>query len=224
VANIVAKRQEQANKLLADAAAMRQAASNIRVEVDKTQAQIDAERDRLIENARKSAQLEKANLLARTTQEIAKIRGEAEAGIAQDREAAQEALIAHAGELSVEIARRLLARVSSQSGASAFVDGLCQELRGLPGEAKKALASPEGQDAAVEVVTATQLSKDEIGYVRAALERALGAQLPLAFCVDPDVIAGIEFHGRNTIVRNSWRADLDRIRRELSRDEHAGKA
>jgi hypothetical protein len=34
------------------------------------------------------------------------------------------------------------------------------------------------------------------------------------------LIAGIEVHGRNTIVRNNWRADLDRIGEELGRDEH----
>jgi hypothetical protein len=31
------------------------------------------------------------------------------------------------------------------------------------------------------------------------------------------LIAGIELHGPATIVRNSWRADLDRIREELDR-------
>ena len=44
--------------------------------------------------------------------------------------------------------------------------------------------------------------------------------LAFVFRADPALIAGIEVHSRNTIVRNSWRADIDRIREELGRDEH----
>ena len=45
-------------------------------------------------------------------------------------------------------------------------------------------------------------------------------ELPFVFSTDPALIAGIEVHSRNTIVRNSWRADIDRIREELGRDKH----
>ena len=64
VADIVVKRQEEANKLLADAAAARQQAADARADADKMRAEIGAERDRLIAEAQKSAQTEKANLLA----------------------------------------------------------------------------------------------------------------------------------------------------------------
>ena len=57
-----------------------------------------------------------------------------------------------------------------------------------------------------------------------ALKEAFGRELPIAFRSDPSIIAGIELKGKNTIIRNSWRADLDRIRQELSRDEHLGQS
>jgi len=38
------------------------------------------------------------------------------------------------------------------------------------------------------------------------------------------VLAGIELQGHNVILRNSWRADLERIREELSRERHARKS
>ena len=139
VADIVAKRQEEANKLLADAAAARQEAADARADADKARAEIGAERDRLIAEARKSAQTEKANLLAQSSQEIAKLRSEAEAAIARDRIAAEQAIIARASELSVEIAQRLLGRLPSETALSAFLDGLCQEVRALPSEAKREL-------------------------------------------------------------------------------------
>jgi F-type H+-transporting ATPase subunit b len=123
IVDIVSKRQEQANKLLADAAAARQEAADDRADTDKARAEIGAERDRLIAEARKSAQIEKVNLLAQSSQEIAKLHSEAEAAMARDRIAAEQAIIARASELSVEIAQRLLGRLPSKLALSAFIDG-----------------------------------------------------------------------------------------------------
>ena len=53
------------------------------------------------------------------------------------------------------------------------------------------------------------------------LRRLSVVELPLVFRCDPTIVAGIELRAQNTIVRNSWRADLDLIRQELSRDKHA---
>ena len=101
VVDIVANRQAQANKILADAAAARRQASDARAEADKARAQIIAERERVIAEATKAAQAEKARLLAHAADEIAKLRGEAEAAIARDRSAARQAIIARASELAV---------------------------------------------------------------------------------------------------------------------------
>ena len=218
VADIVVKRQEEANKLLADAAAARQQAADARADADKMRAEIGAERDRLIAEARKSAQMEKENLLAQTSQEIAKLRSEAKAAIAQDRSAAEQAIITRASELSVEIAQRLLGRLPSEIALSAFLDGLCQKVRAMPSEARESFTSATAADHTIEVVTATPLSKEETGHVRDALKTAFGSELPFEFRADATLIAGIELHSPHTIVRNSWRADLDRIREELGRD------
>jgi F-type H+-transporting ATPase subunit b len=220
VVNIVAKRQEEANKLLADAAAAREEAADARADADKARAEVGAERDRLIAEARKSAQIEKENLLAQSSQEIAKLHSEAEAAIARDRIAAEQVIIARASELSLEIAQRLLGRLPSRIALSVFLDRLCQELRALSSEERESFTSATAADHAIEVVTAVQLSKEETGHVHDALKAALGSDLPFEFRTDPALIAGIEVHSRNAIVRNSWRADLDRIREDLSRDEH----
>jgi F-type H+-transporting ATPase subunit b len=221
VANIVIKRQEEANKLLAAATAARQQAVDARVDADKLRAENDATRDQLIAEAHKSAQTEKENLLAQTSQELAKLRGEAEAAITQDRIAAEKAIIARAGELAVEIAQRLLGRLPSKITLSIFLDGLCQEVRALPPEARESFASAMAADHTIEVVTAMPLSEEETRNVRDALKAAFGSELPFKFRADATLIAGIELHSPHTVVRNSWRADLDRIREELGRDQHS---
>ena len=66
-------------------------------------------------------------------------------------------------------------------------------------------------------MTAAQLSNEQAEQVRGALKKALGSDIAFKYRIDPGLIAGIELHSRGTIVRNSWRADLDRICEELNR-------
>ena len=91
----------------------------------------------------------------------------------------------------------------------------------MPAEARASLASAAATGHPIEIVTAAPLSDEQTRHVRGALKEAFGVDLPFAFRSDPAIVAGIELKGQNAIIRNSWRADLDRIRQELSRDKHA---
>ncbi len=152
--------------------------------------------------------------MAEASRDVAKLRSEAEAAIARDRTAAEQAIIARASDLAVEIAERLLGRLPPGSGLFTFLDGLCRELRALPPEAKDSFMSATAAHP-VQVVTATAPSKAAMEEIRNAIKEALGSELPLEFRSDPTLIAGIELHGRCNVVRNSWQADLDHIREEL---------
>jgi F-type H+-transporting ATPase subunit b len=217
VADIVAKRQEKANRLLSDAAAARQAAGEARAQADQARTVISGERDGLIAAARKEARIEQENLRMQMSQEIAKLRSEAEAAIARDRAAAEQAIIASASELAVEIARRLLGRLPSGIALAVFLEELRRELRVLSPEARDSFVSAT-VDHPVEVVTAAVLSNEEVERIRDALKESFGSEISFKCLSNPALIAGIELHGRSTIVRNSWRVDLDRIREELDRD------
>ena len=118
VMDIVVKRQQEANKLLERRGARPPRGRRcMRADADKARAEIAAERQRLMAEAQDAAQTEKQNLIAQASQEIAKLHSEAEAAIARDRAAAEEAIIDRASELSVEIAQRLLARLSASGHA-----------------------------------------------------------------------------------------------------------
>jgi F-type H+-transporting ATPase subunit b len=221
VVNIIAKRQDEVNSALAEAAAARRNADDVRAETDKARAEIGAERDRLVAEARTSAQKERADLLARSSQEIAQQRSEAEAANARDQTAAEQAIIARASELSVEIARRLLGRFPPDIALSAFLDGLCRELHTLPPETRDGFTSATTPDRAVEIVTAAPLTEEEARKVGDALKAELSSEPAFVFRADPALIAGIELRSASAIVRNSWQGDLERIRLELDRDKHA---
>jgi F-type H+-transporting ATPase subunit b len=220
IMNIVNKRQEEASKLLAAAAHARQDADEARADTGKARASIAAEQERLIAEAHNAAKIEKQKLLAQTSEEIAKLRSEAVATIARERVAAEEAIINRASELAVVIAQRLLARFADQNVFHTFVDEICREVRALSPEARESLASAAAAGHPIEIVTAALLSEKEMQHIRAALKGAFGTELPFIFQVDPAIIAGIELRSQDTIIRNCWGADLDRIRHELSRDKN----
>lgn len=222
IADIVAKRQQQTRKLFDEADAARKQAAEIRGQTEKARAEIADERDRLLAEARKAAQAEKAKLEQEATQDAAKLRRESEAAIARDRAAAEKQIVDHASTLSVEIAHRLLERVPPNLVLDAFLTVLCNEIGKLSAEARGAFATAT-TDRPIEVVTQGPLSGQERSHVSDVLKQAFGAELPLTFRSDPDVLAGIELHGHNVTLRNSWRADLEQIREELSRERHANE-
>jgi F-type H+-transporting ATPase subunit b len=224
ITEIVTKRQEETDKLFAEADAARKQAADAREQAEKARAEIAAERDRLLAEAQKSAQAEKAKLLEAAAQETAKLRHESEAAIARDRAAAEQEILDHAGTLSIDIARRLLARLPPNLALEAFLDRLCGEIGKLTPEARGAFEDAASSGRPIEVVTRGPLSDERKGQVRDVLNKAFGADLPLTFRDDAEVLAGIELHGRNAILRNSWRADLESVGEELSRERHASEA
>jgi F-type H+-transporting ATPase subunit b len=129
----------------------------------------------------------------------------------------EKMLIDRTRELSVEIARRLLGRLTAAAGLDAFLAELCQQVRTLSPQERAAFAQGREENDSMEVVTAAPLSAEEAERVRGALAEAFGSKPVLVFRNDPVVIAGIELQSRHAVLRNSWRGDLDRIREELTR-------
>jgi len=217
---IVDRRQAEARKLMADAAEAHQRAEDARIEAERMRAAVLAEQERRMSDVRQTVETERAALMARARGDSDKLRTEAMAAIARDRAAAQSVLADRAQDLAIEIARRLLGRIPSTVIFEPFLDGLCTQVATLspPTRAAFATAALEGE-VAIEVVTAAPLAPDDAARVGGALERAFGSRRPLAFRSDPAVIAGIELVSRHATVRNSLRADLERIRKELEGDD-----
>jgi F-type H+-transporting ATPase subunit b len=219
VTEIVARRQDEANKVLADAADARRQADEVRAEVERAHAGIAGERDRAIAEAHAAAETEGEALLARANEEMTKLRAAADAAISRERLAMEKTLIDRVRDLSIDIARRLLGRIGPAAGVDVFLAGLCQQMKALPPQERIAFSqTQDGED--LEIVTAAPLDRDATERVRRAVSEALGGTPALAFCADPAVIAGIELRGRHAIVCNSWRNDLERIREELN---HGGE-
>ncbi|SKA25440.1 F-type H+-transporting ATPase subunit b [Enhydrobacter aerosaccus] len=223
VTAIVAKRQEAAKKLLSDASSIRHQAEEARSQADKARAELDAQRLRFLDQSRQEAMAEKARLLDEASRDLAKMREAAAAAAERDRVACDSAMMRHAGELSLEIARRLLSRVPPDMALQTFAEELCREVRSLPDSSRAGLISMSKPGGTIEVLTATDLSDEQKQYLRRKLVEALGAEVPMTFRRDETLMVGLELRGPTTVVRNSWRSDLERIREELTDDGRLGK-
>jgi F-type H+-transporting ATPase subunit b len=186
VAEIVARRQDQANKLLADAADVRRQADDARADLERARADIAARRDDAIADAHAATETERTALLARTNEEMIKLRVEAAAAFSRDRLAMEKMLIDRARELSVEIARRLLGRTGPAAGVDALLAELCQQVRALSPQERAAFIQTPEEDGWVEVVTAASLSPEQTERVGGAIGEAFGGEPVLVFLFDLD--------------------------------------
>jgi F-type H+-transporting ATPase subunit b len=222
VTEIVARRQDEANKLLSEAADVRRQAEDERTGLERAHADVAAGRDKVMAVAHAAAETERTALLVRTNEEMMKLRAEADAAISRDRIAMEKTLIDHARALSIDIAHRLLGRVGPAASVDVFLAELCEQVRALSPQERNAFAQTPEEEG-VEIVTAGPLSPDVTEQIRRAIADALGGKPTLVFRSDPAVIAGIELHSRHAVIRNSWRNDLERIREELNRADEPAK-
>jgi F-type H+-transporting ATPase subunit b len=216
VAGLIAARQQAAETLLADAAAVRAQAAAGAAEVAGRQAGLAADAARILAEARAAGEAARADLLAAARQEAARDRAAAAAGLARERGELRRTLEAEARSLAVAIAARLLGRFSAEAADAALRQSLAARLSAMTPPERAALA-PEG--AALEVVTASPLDAARQGAWQELLLRHLPGAPVLRFAADPALIAGVELRGAHATLRNHWRADLDRIAEELSRDD-----
>jgi F-type H+-transporting ATPase subunit b len=220
VAAIIAQRRQAAEALLADAAAARTQAQAEAAEIVRRRQGLQDEADRLRAEAHKDAEAERAAQLAQARDDAAQVRQDAEAALLRERGQQQKALESRACTLAVDIARRLVARLPSQAITSVLASELARDIAALPSAERRLLA----QDAEhLQLVTAVALDAPAQAEIAASLAQALGVQPRLEVRVDPALLGGIELAGPHTLIRNSWRADLERIADELA-TEHADVA
>ncbi|WP_061288573.1 F0F1 ATP synthase subunit delta [Azotobacter vinelandii] len=215
VAQIVAERQSEAGRLLDEAAEAKAAAERVRAEAEAARAQLASRQDTALRAAEQEVAGVKARLLREAEEEVRQLHERAE----QAQVARQQAVLAlveeRATRLALEIAARLLERLPDSVRLSAFIDGLLAGLDELPAAARQALGA---ESAALTLRVPRTPSAGELEACRQALARALGREPELKVAVDPGLIAGLELEGSNAVVRNSFRADLARLHRELSHE------
>lgn len=218
VARMIAERRAVAQKILTDADAKRAEAAAALAEVARTRAGFAQERDTLLKAARETAEQGHAARVQDAAKEAAALQAAAKAAIARDKLSAEKAWADHASHLAVDIARRLATRLDGPAVKAAFLDWLLKEIRELPEATRQAVIA---NGPTLEATTASLLEPEEQQRYAKLVGEAFGAGLPVAFKVDPDLIAGLELHGPHLIIANSWRADLNQILADIAHDQRS---
>ncbi|HUB13550.1 MAG TPA: F0F1 ATP synthase subunit delta [Acetobacteraceae bacterium] len=208
VAAVIAARRDAADKLLADAAAQRQRAADALARVATEREGLNAEGQRIVADARATAEAERATLLQHAADAASRLQAEAQQGIARDRQTMREALEREATDLGVIIATRLLQRVPPRDLNRAFIETVAEAVVTHPSRTSLATAD-------LELCSAVPLDAAAQADARAILARTLGATPRISFRTDPTLLAGVELAAPAVLIRNSWRTDLERITQSL---------
>jgi F-type H+-transporting ATPase subunit b len=216
VAAMIEERRGAAARLLDEARAARDAALAEQRKAEQAAASLALERGEAMKRAVAEAGDEKQAILAAARREADRMRTVAEAGIAHAREDAAAAHAERASRLAVDIAAKLLSRLPDDGRIAGFVDGLVEGLLTLPATVRAGMGT---DGAPIRLRAARALTAGEAQACRARLAQAFGRPVEVAVTVDPVLIAGLEIDMPHAVVRNSFRADLDRIAAALARDE-----
>lgn len=219
VAAIIARRSEEVQTILADAAEKQENAVAAIAEAATTREGFAAERDVILAAARADAEVEKALILRAGKDEVKALHRAATEAISAEAFQAKKATTDTATTLGLSIARHLAARLKGPAVEAAFLDWMVEAIKAMPDPDRQELRR---DGAAVDLVSADELSPEAQARVTAALHSALGGLPVLTFRTDPALIAGFELRSQHLALRNSWQDDLERIAAELQAEKVAG--
>ncbi|WP_400770960.1 F0F1 ATP synthase subunit delta [Methylosinus sporium] len=219
ISSILADRKATAQRLLDEAAAAEASARTLEEKARVAVEDIASKRAETIRAAIEEAKAASRELLDAAQSDADRMRADMRLEIERLEKSERRAEAERASLLSVDIARRLLDRLPQESHVAGFVEGLAEAIAALP--------EPERVDFCLRgetTLTAPRpLTAEEDSLCRSAFERALGRPLEFALRVDPTLLAGLELENNHTSIRNSLRADLERISATLLTErENAG--
>lgn len=190
-----------------------------RAEVERRQAELDRRLGGLAEESegiRAAAQGEAGRqadaIVERARAEAAALRVAADAAIAREREAAEEALLNRAADLAGDMAARLLDALPMAERWRVFLDGLSNQVAALDGGERDRL-----RDGEPIIASAMKLDPSAEAEITGRLASLLGKGFQPTFVMDDKLIAGLELRARHLVVANSWQGQLEALKREVTR-------
>lgn len=211
VAAMIDARQAAAAKLIADAEAARTDAIAEKQKAAAETIRLAAASDDALKAALAEADAAKAALLADAKTEAGKLRMAAETDIERHRKETEASYAEDAKSLAIDIAAKLVAQLPDSAKIAGFIDGIATALQTLPPESLAAIT----EGGPVPIRAARVLTEEEADIIRARLASVLGKPVEITVVADPTLLAGLEIATPHTVVRNSFRADLDRLLQEL---------
>lgn len=183
--------------------------------IEGERAHIAEERETALKSAAAEAEQAAAARRAQAEREAAAVVAEGEKAIADERRDALVALQHASMEFGARVARLLLEELPADYRADAWLDRLSTHIAGLSPDEREQMAARVSVAMPLRVVTAVPLPPPTADKWRDRLRAELGGDLAVVFDVDPELIAGVELHFPNSILRLSWQSQLAALRAKI---------
>lgn len=209
----ITRRQETADALLKEAETTQTKADATLAELSQAREGISAERSAALEAAKETAAIAARAALAESRDKATELLAAAKSSIEHGTERARKANITLATALSMQMAAKLLSQLNGTTVHAAFIARLTDAIASMDEADRTALMTdPHG----LEIVTAADMSEQH-DQIRKAVQNSLGeSEQALHFCVDPDLIAGVELRSTHVVLHNSWQADLLQLQNAMN--------
>ena len=213
---VIDKRQKLIADDLAGAEAARLKAEKDNEALAAQRGDIDAARERLLSEARQSAEAERLALLASAKAAVLAEQAEARQQLTSERQLASQALLSEASRMAVDLASRLIDSSPTPQGDAAFVDALLDRMTATPAEDRQRWLG-NTQPAPVTLVCAQAPDEALLGKVQTRITELMGAEIALRSDIQPDLLRGAVLHFEHGTLSQSWAAELSAAQTDMQR-------
>ena len=209
VTNVVAQRRALVQKDFEEAAQAKHAADVHRRGYEHRIAEITAERERVIAEARSHIEVERREVIDHAQTEARLVIEAQRRALDDEKRGIARDLGEKTVDLALALSQKLLSQVSGAAITAALLERVCQQLAALSPE-RLAERGP-----VLQVATMPALDAAAQAEWSRRLAPLVGAETELFFVTDESLIAGVELRFPSMVVAFSWRDSLDEARASM---------
>jgi len=221
VRDILEKRKQLSAQAFAEADKTKKEAEAARHHYEEARAGLAQERQAMLDAAHRSIEAERSKLLNEARYDAEKLVKSAHESIAEERAKTLKGLEADVANLAVKLAGKLLDELGGSIASGVFLDRTEAALKNLPEAERRRLEHDlSANGARVAVVTPAPLNAHERKAWKTRLESSIGRSLEVAFDVDPKLLGGAAVHFPHTVVSFAWADQLNDAKQALLSGNH----
>jgi len=190
------------------------AAENERTKLTQQRQEVEATREKILEEARTSEAHAYDKLMQKGQEEIAHLRDLAREDMARESHKVRIELRQECADLAVILARHILQESRSTGLDAIFLEKIMIYLKSMsPGDFKSLQDQLDGT--ALGIITAEPLDRTGKKAWRSAIGAIFDKKILISFSVDAALIAGADLQFPNGLVRFNWRDSLSQAKAAL---------
>jgi len=219
---IIEKRKTVADRAFAETEAAKQEAAAEKKKFAEARAQLARDHSDMVKAAHEEIEAERGKILDQARRDAKGIVEEARTKIAQERKTALTELRGEIVGLATDLASKILQGAGGNVTGDVFLGQLEDRLQGLPAEERNRLAADLTEDDAhLTVATAAGLDRKEEVRWRERLVACLGQDVEMDFATDAALLGGAELRFPHAVLSCSWADQLQGVGTLLQRDDEA---